>query len=155
MRMWIQSLALLCGLRFHHCCKLQYGSHMQLGSTVAVVVIEARSCSSYSTPSLGTSICCSYGCKKKKKRFWCLNFTYISSSRHLYSLLMIIDFDTTFLCGWFPTFILCLLSNFVIFFVFAVACGSSQVRGQMGTAAAYLYHSHSNSRSEPHLWPIP
>ena len=33
------------------------------------------------------------------------------------------------------------------------ACGSSQARGQMRGAAASLCHNHSNTRSEPQLWP--
>ena len=33
------------------------------------------------------------------------------------------------------------------------ACGSSRNKGQIGAAAASLHHSHSNTRSEPHLWP--
>ena len=40
---------------------------MQLGSHVGVVVLKAGSCSSDSTPSLGTSICHRCGHKKKKK----------------------------------------------------------------------------------------
>ena len=35
-----------------------------------------------------------------------------------------------------------------------VAHGSSQARGQIRAAAASLYHSHSNARSELHLRPI-
>ena len=41
---------------------------MRLGSSVAVV--QAGSCSSDSTPSLGTSICCGCGPEKKKKKAW-------------------------------------------------------------------------------------
>ena len=43
---------------------------MQLGShvTVAVAVVEARSCSSDSTPSLRTSICHRCSSKKEKKK---------------------------------------------------------------------------------------
>ena len=48
--------------------KLWHRSEMQLGSNVAVSAVQARSCSSDVTPSLGTSICCRWGCKKKKKR---------------------------------------------------------------------------------------
>ena len=33
--------------------------------------------------------------------------------------------------------------------------GSSQARGWIWAPAASLQHSHSNTRSEPHLWPIP
>ena len=41
---------------------------MQLRSDVAVAVVQASRCSSDSTPSLGTSICCRCGPKKEKKR---------------------------------------------------------------------------------------
>ena len=34
-----------------------------------------------------------------------------------------------------------------------IAYGGSQARGGIGTVAASLCHSHSNTRSEPHLWP--
>ena len=37
-RMWVQSLALLSGLRIWHCCKLQCRSQVQLRSGVAVAV---------------------------------------------------------------------------------------------------------------------
>ena len=33
------------------------------------------------------------------------------------------------------------------------AYGSSQVRGQIGAAAADLHHSHGNAESEPHFQP--
>ena len=42
---------------------------MQLGSHVAVAVAQTGSCSSDSTPSLGSSICCMCGHKKKKKEY--------------------------------------------------------------------------------------
>ena len=45
---------------------------------------------------------------------------------------------------------------FLFFFrVIPMACGSSQVRGWIGAAAAGLCHSHSNTRSKPRLWPTP
>jgi len=34
-----------------------------------------------------------------------------------------------------------------------MAYGSSQAGGYIGAAAAGLYHSHSSTRSEPHLQP--
>ena len=40
---------------------------MQLGSSVAVAVAKAGSCSSELTSSLGTSICCTRGPRKGKK----------------------------------------------------------------------------------------
>ena len=40
---------------------------MRLRSHVAVAVAQAGSCSSDSTPTLGTSICLRYGLKKRKR----------------------------------------------------------------------------------------
>ena len=48
--------------------------------------------------------------------------------------------------------------DFNIFFIIRatpIAYRRSQARGQIGAAAACLYHSHSNSESEPHLRPMP
>ena len=42
---------------------------------------------------------------------------------------------------------------FCLFRAVPMAYGSSQARGQMGTAAAGLCHSHSNMGSKPHLQP--
>ena len=65
MRMSVQSLASLCGLRIRGCHKLRCRSHSWLGSWVAVAVAVAGSCSSYSIPSLGTSTC--HRCNPKKQ----------------------------------------------------------------------------------------
>ena len=51
MRTWVQSLALLSGLRIWRCLELWCRSQTQLGSCIAV----AGSCSASSTPGLGTS----------------------------------------------------------------------------------------------------
>ena len=74
MRMQVRSLASLNGLVIW-CCHELCRSQMQLGSCVAMAVVWVGSCSSSSTPSLGTSICC--GCspkkqkiKKERKRKW-------------------------------------------------------------------------------------
>ena len=48
-------------------------------------------------------------------------------------------------------------SLFFVFLYFRTACmayGGSQARGWIRAAAAGLHHSHSNTRSEPHLHPI-
>ena len=66
MRLWIQSLALLGGLRIWRCHELWYRTQMQLGSGIAVSLAQAGSNCSDQTPSLGTSIC--YGCSPKKKK---------------------------------------------------------------------------------------
>ena len=51
-------------LKIYCCPELQCRLQTQLGSGVAVAVVGAGSCSSNSTPSLGTSIC--HGCGPKK-----------------------------------------------------------------------------------------
>ena len=63
MKMQVQSLASLYGLRIQRGCKLQHESQMGLRSHIAVAVVQAGSCSSNSTPGLGTSIW--HGRKKK------------------------------------------------------------------------------------------
>ena len=47
---------------------------MWFGSGIAVAVAVAGSCSSDSTPSLGTSICRGCGPKKKKKKIQAFTF---------------------------------------------------------------------------------
>ena len=44
---------------------------------------------------------------------------------------------------------------FFLFRAAPVAYGSSQARGRIRAIAAGLHHSHSNTRSEPHLQPTP
>ena len=68
MRTWLRSLALLSGFRIQRGHELWRGSQMQLGSGVAVAVVEAGSCSSDSTPSLRISMCWWYGPKKTKNK---------------------------------------------------------------------------------------
>ena len=63
--MQVRSLALLSGLRIQHCHELWCRSQTWLRFCIAVAVVQASSCSSISTPSLGTSICC--GCSPKKQ----------------------------------------------------------------------------------------
>ena len=54
-------------LRIWHCHEPWCTSQMWLGSCVAMAMALAGSCSSKLTPSLGTSICCRCGPKKKKE----------------------------------------------------------------------------------------
>ena len=71
--MLVRSLASLSGLRIGHCHELWCSSKAWLGSSVAVAVVEASSCSSDSTPSLGTSICQGFSPNKpppQKKLTW-------------------------------------------------------------------------------------
>ena len=83
MRMHIQSLASLSGLRTWCCCELWCRSQMRLGSWVAVAVAQAGSYSSNSPPSLGTSIChrCSPK-EEKKKKVTSLSYPYIWHTRN-------------------------------------------------------------------------
>ena len=57
MRAGVPSLASLSGVRIRHCRELWCRSQAQLGSCIAVAVVNAGSYSSYLTPSLETSIC--------------------------------------------------------------------------------------------------
>ena len=59
---------LLSGLWISCCHELWYRMKMQLRSCIAVAM--ASGCSSNSTPSLGTSICCSAALTKAKKNFF-------------------------------------------------------------------------------------
>ena len=65
MRMQVQSLALLSGLRIWHCHELWCRSHL---AWICVAVSVAGSYSSNSASSLGTSICCGCSLKKQKKK---------------------------------------------------------------------------------------
>ena len=55
----VRSVALLSGLRIQHCHELWCRSQTQLGSCVAVALVEA---------GLGSSICCECSSKKTKKK---------------------------------------------------------------------------------------
>ena len=68
MRLQVQFLASLRGLRIQHCRELWYRSKTWLGSGIAVAVAQAGSCSFDWIPSVGTSICRGCGPKKKKKK---------------------------------------------------------------------------------------
>ena len=65
-RLQVRSLALLSGLRIQHCREL-CRSHTQLRPGVAMSAVQASSCSSNLTPSLGNSIC--HRCHSKKKKY--------------------------------------------------------------------------------------
>ena len=56
--------------------QLWHKSQMWIRSGITMAVVQAGSCSSDSTPNLGTSICHKYGHKKKKNR--------IDKTRHFY-----------------------------------------------------------------------
>ena len=68
MRMQVQSLASLSGSGTWCCHELWCRSQTRLGSRVAVAMVQAGSCSSNSTPSLGTSMCLKCSPKKEKKK---------------------------------------------------------------------------------------
>ena len=66
--MQVRSLALLIGLGIWHCHELWCRLQTQLGSSIAVAVASAGSCSSDSTPSLGTVVCRGCGPKKTERK---------------------------------------------------------------------------------------
>ena len=68
MRTQVRSLAWLSRLRIRHCQELWSRLQIGLGSLVAVAVVKAGSCSSASTPSMGTFMCHRGGPKKTKKK---------------------------------------------------------------------------------------
>ena len=66
MRLRVQSLASLSGLRIRRCRELWYRLQTRLESRVAVALAQAGSTSSDQTPSLGTSIF--HGCGPKRTK---------------------------------------------------------------------------------------
>ena len=64
MRMRVQFLASLSGLRIQCCCELWCRLQTQLGSHFVVAMVWDSICSSDPTPGLGTFICCGCGPKK-------------------------------------------------------------------------------------------
>ena len=78
MRMWVQSLALLSGLRILCCRELWHRSQMWFGFGIAVAVVSAGSCSSNLTLSLGTRICLTCSPKKKREEEWIAKHCLIS-----------------------------------------------------------------------------
>ena len=68
MRTWVQSLALVSGLRIQHCRELWCRSQAWLGPGIAVAAAQANSYSSILTPSLGTSKCKIRQKKKERKK---------------------------------------------------------------------------------------
>ena len=77
-------LASLSGLTIPSCHELWCRLQTQLGSCVAVAVVQAGSCSSDSTPSLGTSICHRFSPKKTKGGHHC--YHDIVTEAHISSL---------------------------------------------------------------------
>ena len=69
MRLQVQSLASLSGLRILHCHELWYRWQTRLGSGVTVAVAQASSCSYDQTLSLGLSIYCGCGSKKQINKY--------------------------------------------------------------------------------------
>ena len=156
---------LVSGLRIRCCCELWCRSQTWLGSLIALVVAVASSCSSDSALSLGTSICCGCGSKndKKKKKATFGVPWWLSRLRiwHYHCCGMgLIPGQETSACWEYSQKTknkkkkAIFKTNDSFFKAAPVACGSSQARDRIRAAAAGLHHSHSNSRSEPPLWPM-
>ena len=87
MRLWVPSLASSSGLRIQRCQELWCRSKTRLGSGVAVAVLEAGSCISDWTPSLGTSIY--RGCSPRKTKTNQTNNILFYSLPFQHSVLMV------------------------------------------------------------------
>ena len=83
-RMQVQTLASLSGLRIQHCCKLWCRLRAQLGSCIAVAEVWACGYSSKLTPSLGTLMCCKISPKKLKKKKKDLYHFRVSQTKRKY-----------------------------------------------------------------------
>jgi len=120
MRVWVQSLASLGGLRIGCCCEVWCRSKTRLGSGIAMAVEWAGSWSSNLTASLGTSMCCRCGPKKKKKKVLMhLTHTRLLCHEHNSWLSSFFSFFLPFLkvllkYSWFTTLWSFLLYNKVI-----------------------------------------
>ena len=68
MRLWVQSLDSLSGLRIRRCCELWCRLQTWLGPGVAVAMVQASGYSSSSTSSLGTFTCSSAALEKTKRQ---------------------------------------------------------------------------------------
>ena len=79
MRIWVQSLVLLGGIRIQRCLELWCRLQTQLGSDVAVAVAQTGSCSSNLTPSLGISVRHRCGLKNKRKKKSFSLFPYLEN----------------------------------------------------------------------------
>ena len=77
MRLQVQSLASLSGLRIWPCCELCCRSQPQLGSMLLWLWCRPASVAPIMTPSLGTSIRCGWSPKKKKKKKCVYIYIYI------------------------------------------------------------------------------
>ena len=91
--MWlrVRSLASLGGMGIRRCQDLWCRSQTQLGSRVAVAVVWVDSCSSDSTPSLGTSICHQWGPKKRQKEKEGVEVKSSRNSEDLQSLSVLLE----------------------------------------------------------------
>ena len=82
-----EDVALLSGLWIQRCHELWCRSQLWLGSVIAVAVTQDSSCSSDSTPSLGTSICLRgspKNHKRERERKKCLHGTLSGERGHMY-----------------------------------------------------------------------
>ena len=174
MRLWVWSLASLSGLRSRRCRELWCRSQTWLGSSIAVAVVQACCCSSDLTPSLGTSICRRCGPKKKKKKeeFSSRKCVVSRSHRERRDAVPAASESNGFhaeqpvgrfvSCGRYfwsghgcglrgGGRVVRLLWEFILFLgLLPAAYGGSQAKGQIGTVAAGLHHSHNNRGSPTH-----
>ena len=101
MKLQVGSLASLSGLRIWWSHELWFRLQMRLGSYVAVVVLQAGSCSSCQTPNLGNFLCCEFGPKKQTNKQINKSFNKITAvllytnNKSIHFYLNIITLDIT------------------------------------------------------------
>ena len=111
MRMQVQFLALLSGLRIWCCRELWCGLQTWVGSAVAVAVAQAGSCSLDLIPTLGTSICCGYSPKKQISLFLSIYNCY-SLFLYFYFFCIYYNHQSRFMASFCATVELCSLTPF-------------------------------------------
>ena len=142
MRIWVQFLALLSRLRLWRCSELWCRLKMQLGSCVAVVVVQAGTVVLIQPLAWELPYAKGAALPKKVKTNKQKSPTLTQKQKSypkFYNPHQVL-YKHFFIC-WF-------------FRAAPAACGSSQTRGRIGVATATgLCHSHSNEGSEPCLRP--
>ena len=81
-------------------------------------------------------------------------YTFFTFSLIL-GIISLFDFRHSGACALFFVFFNFFSQFFCLFRATPVANASSQAKDPIGAVAAGLHHSHSNTRSEPHLQPTP
>ena len=144
--------ALLSGLSTQHCCELWCRSQTRLRPCVAMAVAQAGSCSSETTPNLGTSMCCKCDPKKEEEKEKKKNICWIKLC--LIIIIMILCFSS------FLFFFLVFLGPHLQYMEFPRLGVESElqplsyVRATATQDPSRICHLHHRSRQHPILNPL-